>query len=194
MEILIREITKTYGEKQVFQKQSLRLPIGQTTVIMGASGCGKTTLMRLLLGLEQPDCGEILHMPKRTSVVFQEDRLCETCSAQENILLVLDKKKDAALSEFVEHEARQIGLLPEDLRKPVKQLSGGMKRRVALLRAMLYESDVLLMDEPFQGLDAATKEQTMQYVREKSKGKTVILITHDEQEANYFNSHNLIKL
>lgn len=189
-DIRIKNVSKTYGEKQVLSQLSKEFPAGETTVIMGVSGCGKTTLLRILLGLEKADSGEVTGMPERVAVLFQEDRLCEDVSAYENIALVLERKKTRtqkdAQKHHVEQEAAQVGITVEDLTQNVMELSGGMRRRIALLRALLYDADCVILDEPFKGLDAATKQIVMQYVKEKNAGKTTFLVTHDSAEADFF--------
>lgn len=189
-DIRIKNISKSYGEKQVLNHISKEFPAGETTVIMGASGCGKTTLLRILLGLEKADSGEVTGMPERVAVLFQEDRLCEDVSAYENIALVLERKTTRAQKDAqrrkIEQEAAQVGITEEDLQQNVMELSGGMRRRIALLRALLYDADCVILDEPFKGLDAATKQIVMQYVKEKIMAKTTFLVTHDAAEADFF--------
>lgn len=189
-DIRIKNISKAYGDKQVLNHISKEFPIGETTVIMGVSGCGKTTLLRILLGLEMPDNGEVIGMPEKVSVLFQEDRLCEDVSAYENIALVLERKRTHAQRDTqrhkIEREAAQVGIMAEDLKQNVMELSGGMRRRIALLRALLYDADCVILDEPFKGLDATTKQIVMQYVKEKTAGKTTFLVTHDAAEADFF--------
>ena len=166
-------------------------------MIMGASGCGKTTLLRILLGLEKADSGEVTGMPERVAVLFQEDRLCEDISAYENIALVLERKRTRAQKDaqkhHVEQEAAQVSITAEDLTQNVMELSGGMRRRIALLRALLYDVECVILDEPFKGLDAATKEIVMQYVKEKVAGRTTFLVTHEQAEADFFGG-NIWKL
>lgn len=195
--VRIKNISKTYGEKQVLSKLSKEFPAGETTVIMGASGCGKTTLLRILLGLEKADSGEVTGMPERVAVLFQEDRLCEDVSAYENIAFVLERKKTHAQRDAqkcrIEQEAAQVSITAEDLTQNVMELSGGMRRRIALLRALLYDADCVILDEPFKGLDAATKEIVMQYVKEKVAGRTTFLVTHEQAEADFFGG-NIWKL
>lgn len=196
-DIRIKNISKTYGEKQVLSQLSKEFPAGETTVIMGASGCGKTTLLRILLGLEMPDSGEVTGMPERVAVLFQEDRLCEDVSAYENIALVLERRKTRVQKDAqrrkIEQEAAQVSITAEDLTQNVMELSGGMRRRIALLRALLYDADCVILDEPFKGLDAATKEIVMQYVKEKVAGRTTFLVTHEQAEADFFGG-NIWKL
>ena len=188
--IRIKNISKAYGDKQVLNRISKEFPSGETSVIMGASGCGKTTLLRILLGLEMPDNGEVIGMPEKVSVLFQEDRLCEDASAYENIALVLERKRTRAQKDAqrrkIEQEAAQVGITAEDLTQNVMELSGGMRRRIALLRALLYEADCVVLDEPFKGLDAATKQIVMQYVKEKVTGRTTFLVTHEQAEVDFF--------
>lgn len=196
-DIRIKNISKAYGDKQVLNHISKEFPSGETTVIMGASGCGKTTLLRILLGLEKADSGEVTGMPERVAVLFQEDRLCEDVSAYENIVLVLERKRTRAQKDAqrrkIEQEAAQVGITAEDLTQNVMELSGGMRRRIALLRALLYDADCVILDEPFKGLDAATKEIVMQYVKEKVAGRTTFLVTHEQAEADFFGG-NIWKL
>lgn len=196
-DIRIKNISKAYGDKQVLNHISKELPSGETTVIMGASGCGKTTLLRILLGLEKADSGEVTGMPERVAVLFQEDRLCEDISAYENIALVLERKRTRAQKDAqkcrIEQEAAQVSITAEDLTQNVMELSGGMRRRIALLRALLYDADCVILDEPFKGLDAATKEIVMQYVKEKVAGRTTFLVTHEQAEADFFGG-NIWKL
>lgn len=189
-DIRIKNVSKTYGEKQVLSQLSKEFPAGETTVIMGVSGCGKTTLLRILLGLEKVDSGEVTGMPERVAVLFQEDRLCEDVSAYENIALVLERRKTRVQKDAqrrkIEQEAAQVSITAEDLTQNVMELSGGMRRRIALLRALLYDADCVILDEPFKGLDATTKQIVMQYVKEKTAGKTTFLVTHDAAEADFF--------
>lgn len=189
-DIRIKNISKAYGDKQVLNHISKEFPAGETTVIMGVSGCGKTTLLRILLGLEMPDSGEVTGMPEKVSVLFQEDRLCEDGSAYENIALVLERRKTRVQKDAqrrkIEQEAAQVSITAEDLTQNVMELSGGMRRRIALLRALLYDADCVILDEPFKGLDVTTKQIVMQYVKEKTAGKTTFLVTHDAAEADFF--------
>lgn len=180
--ITLKNICKSYGEKEVLTDFSHIFPAGKTTVIMGPSGCGKTTLLNLLLGLEQPDSGKIIGLEgARKSAVFQEDRLCENVGAVSNLRLASPRlsRKEA------EKMLCDLGL-SDALRQPVKEFSGGMKRRVAILRALCAEYDVLLADEPFQGLDESSKRHAMEYFQKRTQGRTVILVTHVEEEAKFF--------
>lgn len=179
MDIICKSISKSFGDLPVLRNLSFCFPEGKTSAIMGPSGCGKTTLLHLLLGLYKVDSGEILGLEgKQPAVVFQEDRLCDTLDAETNLRLVTGKRYGK--TELREH-FRQIGLTDYE-GKPVSELSGGMKRRVAILRAVLAESDFVVLDEPFQGLNKELKESVIEYVRKQTTGKTVVLVTHDSSE------------
>ncbi len=189
-DIVIRSLKKRYGDKTVFENLNLTLPVARTTAILAPSGYGKTTLLRLLLGLEKPDGGEILGLSGHVfSAVFQEDRLCESFSAAANLRLGAPGLPDAviqkALQDFgLEHVGNQ----------PVSSFSGGMKRRIALLRGLLAPSDFLILDEPFHGLDEALKKQVIRKTKEACSNKTVLLITHDPAEAEQLGAVSVIQL
>lgn len=179
-DIHIRNLSKSFGGKKVFDGLNLTIKSGVTTCIMASSGAGKTTLLRILMGLEATDGGRVAGSEgKRFSAVFQEERLCEYMTASDNIRLVLPPP--TGLPVILEGMDR-LGL-SGSRDQPVSELSGGMRRRVSILRALLAEYDVLFLDEPFKGLDEALKGQVMAYVKEKTAGKTVVFVTHDRAEA-----------
>ena len=148
---------------------------------MGPSGCGKTTLLRILMGFEKPDAGSITGMPEKLSAVFQENRLTEDFSGVENICLVLERGTRKERVELAEWHLARMGL-KDSMEQPVRELSGGMKRRVAIIRAVLAEANLILLDEPFKGLDEVTKDTVMEYFMESTKEKTTIVVTHDPLE------------
>lgn len=158
---------------------------------MGRSGGGKTTLIKLLMGLEKPTEGSIEGLfGKKLSAVFQEDRLCENLSAAANIRLVCRNH----VSDEELKSAFQRVCLNEVWRKPVRELSGGMRRRVAILRALFAEYDFLILDEPLKGLDEETKQKTAVYILEKTQGKTVLVVTHDEEEAKLLRAEKIVRM
>ncbi len=177
--IRVSHISKRYGEKEVLHDVSLLFPPG-VTCLMGASGIGKTTLIRLLTGLEAPDSGEISGVPKCIAMVFQEDRLAESLTVRGNLKLALGKCYDEQKAQ----EMLSRLLLPDVLPQTVSALSGGMKRRVALCRALLFDADLIVLDEPFKGLDEGTKTAAMDAVKAQA-GRQVLIVTHDEEEARY---------
>lgn len=178
--VCVKNLSKAFGNKQVLKNLNMTLRSGETTCIMAPSGAGKTTLLRILMGLERADSGSVTGLEKRKfSAVFQEERLCENMTAQDNIRLITP----TLAGQTVIQEMNRLGLA-DCSSQPVSELSGGMRRRVSILRALLAEYDVLFLDEPFKGLDDALKEQVMAYVKEKTNGKTVIFVTHDRSEAS----------
>ena len=173
-------ITKKFGENTVLDKFSREFAEGKVTAVLGRSGCGKSTLLNVLMGLMNPDGGEVVR-GERISAVFQEDRLCENLTASANIRLVTGRR---FTKERIAEELAAVGLA-DCADKPVRTLSGGMKRRTALVRALLAEYDELFLDEPFKGLDEETKRTVMEYVRDKTRGKTVVFVTHDKDECAF---------
>ena len=178
--LTIRGICKSFEGRSVLKNVSFDFPEAAVTALRGPSGCGKTTLVNIILGLLAPDEGEVL-LPAsaRTAAVFQEDRLIEHFSAARNVRLtapasVTDEQIRSALSE--------LGLAQEG-EKRVSEFSGGMRRRVAVIRAALFQPQFLLLDEPFKGLDEEMRERTAAFLRRNCAQATTILVTHDETEA-----------
>ncbi len=177
MDIQIRNLTQRFGSKTVFRDLSLTLEDGGLYGLTAPSGRGKTTLLRILMGLQKPDGGSVQPAGIRWSAVFQTDRLLPGRSAVEQLLFVRGSRRDrdnacAFLSGL---------LLENSLHQPVEQLSGGMQRRVAIARALWAESDCVLMDEPFTGLDEATLRQTAQFILTNRQGRTLLLSTHQKE-------------
>ena len=183
-EIRLENIYKRYGEAVVFEGFSETFKDGETVAVMGPSGSGKTTLLRMIMGLEKPDSGAVTGTEnERFACVFQENRLIDHCSAPENIRLVLEREVPA---EAIVEELKSVGIgtdSEEELTKPVSQFSGGMKRRVAIVRALMAEADTVILDEPFKGLDEELKKEVMGYVEDRIGASRLILVTHDEEEA-----------
>ncbi len=182
MDIVISNLTKRFGENTVLDRFCATFRAHELTCIMGPSGGGKTTLLNILMGLMPPDSGAVQGVPRLKSAVFQEDRLCEGFHAVSNVRLVCDKMMG---NDLIISHLERIGL-KDNLTKPVSEFSGGMKRRVAIVRAMLAPSDILFLDEPFKGLDDRTKRETMEYVRNNTNGRTVVLVTHNMEEVKVF--------
>lgn len=178
--IELKNVSKSYGENRVLSDISLYVGDSDRLCIMGRSGIGKTTLLRLLTRLEKQDDGEIKNDFRNISVVFQEDRLCEELSALTNVTLVSkDKTRARKLLS-------SLGLA-DSIERCVCELSGGMKRRVAIARALACDFDLLLLDEPFRGLDESTKKKVCAVLNEHTKGKALVLITHEREDAELLN-------
>ncbi|HHY82669.1 MAG TPA: ABC transporter ATP-binding protein [Clostridiales bacterium] len=180
MDIIVSNLSKSFGVNPVLVDFNAIFPGHELTCIMGPSGCGKTTLLNILMGLIKPDSGTVSGVPRLKSAVFQEDRLCESFNAVSNVRLVCSRKVETG--RIVSHLER-IGL-KGSLEQPVSELSGGMKRRVAIVRAILANSDIIFLDEPFKGLDVDTKKTVMQYLKDNLQGRTVIMVTHNIDEVN----------
>ena len=175
--IRLNDISKAYDGKQVLNHVSLSLDDG-VTCLMGASGRGKTTLLRVLLGLETPDGGQVEGRPDRIAVQFQEDRLVDTLTVGRNLKTALGRDYDEGAAEKC---LTALGM-PGCLGHRIDTLSGGMKRRVSLARALLYPAKLLVLDEPFQGLDAGTREAAVAAVREAARGCAALVVTHDPRD------------
>ncbi|MGI6357928.1 MAG: ATP-binding cassette domain-containing protein [Bacillota bacterium] len=189
MDIAVSDLTKSFGSQLVLDRFSATFRGGKATCIMGPSGCGKTTLLNILMGLVQPDSGQIRGIEQRAmSAVFQEDRLCEGFNAISNVRLV--SNRGIRHQQIIQH--LEIVGLKDSLAKPVSELSGGMRRRVAIVRAMLAPSEIVFLDEPFKGLDEATKQATMRYVKDNTQTKTVIMVSHSLEEAREFGAQLIV--
>ena len=210
--IIVKGIRKSFGTHVVLRDLSITFAPGGIYVIRGASGSGKTTLLRILAGLEQPDEGEVIRekreapesletsesMESRESLesrkilktrkadaagpvgmVFQESRLLSDLSAIRNVAYGVRGKIDQ-----VQLRAQLREVLPEaDLTLPVHQYSGGMRRRVEMVRAVFPGNGLLLLDEPFAGLDVENKKRTISYLLSRRKQATVICTSHDPAES-----------
>ncbi|MDO4275816.1 MAG: ATP-binding cassette domain-containing protein [Eubacteriales bacterium] len=185
----IRNLTKSYEGHKVLDQCSLTLEEGKVYALMGPSGCGKTTLLHILMGIVEKDEGSIEGIAgKEVSAVFQENRLFTFLSAGENAAAV--QKKAQKLEDINEILAE---ILPrESLNQMVQEYSGGMKRRAAIGRAMLAESDFIIMDEPFTGLDEETKNQVIQFIKKYRRGRTLIFSTHQEREAELLHGEKIV--
>lgn len=166
--------TVGYDDKAVLQHISVEFKPEKVYAITGESGIGKTTLLKVLCGIKKTDEGIVRGKEMVKACVFQENRLFEDYTALENVFATGRCSKDIAKVE----EALKELLPKEALDKPVKEYSGGMKRRVEIARAMLSESPVILMDEPFAGLDDKTKDSTIEFIEKNRKNRTILLTTH----------------
>ncbi len=178
--IRLVDVSAAFGDETVLEHVDLHIPAGTHAALMGPSGCGKSTLLRLIAGLISPSRGEISVHAERTSYVFQEPRLLPTRSALQNVNVVLGDKKGT-----LPHAEAWLNLtgLGDALDKRPAELSGGMRQRVNIARALAYGGDLFLLDEPFQGIDEKRKSGLIDLLTEKTRGKTLLLATHDITEA-----------
>lgn len=179
MLVSFQKVSLRLGEKEVLRDFSMDLQNKGIYGIIGPSGCGKTTLLNLIQGFLQPDAGEIALFSDRISAVFQENRLLPWYTVYQNIALAARRPVGR---EEVEALLRRL-CMPGELDSLPGSLSGGMARRVALARALLSESDILLLDEPFKGVDMACKRQCEKTLQALSGGRLTLLVTHDPGEA-----------
>ena len=180
MIVTLDHVDKSYAGQPVLRDVTARLT--GCTVLAGPSGGGKTTLARLILGLEQPDRGRV-EVSGTLAAVFQEDRLCPGLSALENVALACPRTVD---QQAICRGFEALGLDRQDWQKPAAQLSGGQKRRTAILRAMLAPADGVVLDEPFKGLDPAARRAAMEFVRRQAGDRFLLVITHDREEVQFF--------
>ena len=184
----VKNLCKAYGDRPVLETVSFTAGVG-VTALWGPSGVGKTTLLRILLGLEKPDSGELMGTAVRWSAVFQEDRLLEGLDAAGNLRFALGPAYDTRAAEAMLEE---LGLADVES-KPVGAWSGGMKRRLALARALLAPSEAIALDEPFTGLDDENRQRAIRAIRRAAETKPVILVTHDRTELNLLRA-NIVNL
>lgn len=182
----LKNIDFSYGDKSVLKDFSLSLPQKGAVCLFGASGLGKTTVLRLIAGLEKPDRGTVEGFEnKRITYIFQEDRLLPWRTAKENVALALATEPNAERKAVAQLSA--LGLANDADRYPA-EMSGGMCRRVAAARALAPESDVLLADEPFTGLDGENRRILASLLRKKAEEGLVLVVTHDNGDAALLNA------
>lgn len=182
----IKEISFSYFSKEkepeslVFDHFSTQFPVGEWSAVMAESGKGKTTLLKLIAGLLPLSSGQICYPMKepKFSFVFQENRLLESENVVRNLQFVNPGLSDVQIKEALQ----QVNFPVEYRNQKVRKLSGGEKRRIAILRALFAEYDILLLDEPFTGMDYKTKKMLISYMKKQTNQKTVLLITHDKED------------
>ena len=175
--LTIEHLTKQFGEKTLFR--DLCLTVDGPAVLWAPSGWGKTTLLRILMGLDTPTAGRVRGVG-RAAAVFQEDRLCPQLTALQNVTLVLPGSEKQYKGQ-IEVDFQQLGMDTAALALPAARLSGGQKRRTALLRALWAPGDTLLLDEPFTGMDPDTLAAAAALLRTRCGTEPVLLATHDRE-------------
>ena len=175
--LTVEHLTKQFGAKTLFR--DLSLTVDGPAVLWAPSGWGKTTLLRILMGLDTPTAGRVQGVG-RAAAVFQEDRLCPQLTAVQNVALVLPGSEKQYKAQ-IEADFQQLGMDMAAFALPAARLSGGQKRRTALLRALWASSDTLLLDEPFTGMDPGTLSASAALLRRRCTEKPVLLATHDRE-------------
>ena len=186
MNIKLEKIFKKYDNIQVMNDFNIELNDNNITCLLGPSGCGKTTMLNIIAGLVKQDLGDIEGIDnKKISYIFQEDRLLPWATVEENILLILESRYSR--EEMIKRTEKYLKMVNlDDFRHSYpEQLSGGMKRRVSIARAFAYGGDIVIMDEPFKGLDFELKKKIIEDVLKlwNEEKKMIIFVTHDRDEA-----------
>jgi NitT/TauT family transport system ATP-binding protein len=186
--IRLHDISKSFGDQVVLSHIDAFVPDGGVLRLAGPNGVGKSTLLKIVLGLIRADFGTIEGVEGcRLSAVFQENRLAPWLSAISNLRLAVPELSRAD----AERVLKDVGLELEDMNRTVNELSGGQQRRVALARAVAAPADIVCLDEPFTGIDAASMPTLTAYVADMLQGKDVLLVTHSDSQAEPFHAETL---
>lgn len=184
-DIIFKNFSFSYPDKEIYKNFNTVFPGGKINVVLGASGVGKTTLLNALTGLSGFD-GEIENMPKNVSYIFQSDRLVKTISVEKNLDFVLKNAiPDKTARKNAIYDMAKLLEISDVLKRLPTEISGGQAQRVQMARAFLYSSEVMLLDEPFKGLDVSLKTRLIKKFLELwgRDGRTVVLVTHDVYDA-----------
>lgn len=188
MSLTLKNIKKTFGDKLILDGFSYEFPDRGVYVITGESGIGKTTLLRIIAGLEEDFSGEISGNSS-ISMAFQEYRLFPTISALDNLVFTISNRKSEAVVSSAAKMLRELGIDDKDMRLLPEELSGGMKQRVSLARAFLKDAKILLLDEPTKELDPENAERVRKIIKSQGKARLVILVSHAEADLRIPDSH-----
>ena len=184
-DIIFKNFSFSYPDKEIYKDFNAEFLGGKINVVLGASGVGKTTLLNALTGLSGFD-GEIENMPKNVSYIFQSDRLVKTISVEKNLDFVLKNAIcDKTARKNATYDMAKLLEISDVLKRLPTEISGGQAQRVQMARAFLYPSEVMLLDEPFKGLDVSLKTRLIKKFLELwgRDGRTVVLVTHDVYDA-----------
>lgn len=174
--ISLKNIYKSFDGRAVLQEVNLSVAPAERVCLVGASGCGKSTLLSIAAGVLEPDSGDVMLCEGvRMAYLYQENRLLPWLTALENITVT------GVSEDYARAMLERVGLGADTHKKP-KQLSGGMKRRLAIARALAYGGDIYYLDEPLQGLDDGTAGQILRVMLEELTGKTALIVSHSSAE------------
>ena len=176
----LEKISVRYGEKTILSQCSLSLSPGEHIALMGPSGCGKTTLLRTALSLQTPDSGFVRSGAQRIAAVFQEPRLLPWYTAAENVNCVLSDRAETMPEALSWLNRLELGDAADQY---PSELSGGMQQRVSIARALAYSPQLLILDEPFKGLDVELVQRVSALILASLPDAAILLATHSEEEA-----------
>ena len=183
MALILNDVSKSFGEKILFSNLSVFFEEKGLYSLIGASGSGKTTLLRMIAGLDNDYSGGISGGGiENVSIMFQEYRLFPTLTAFENAIIPNADKNDVSLQSYALELFNTLGFNEAEMQLRPDQLSGGMKQRVSFIRAILRNKPILLLDEPTKELNESVRNAMTQIISSESKKRTVILVSHNENE------------
>ena len=180
--IKFENVFKSFEDKKIIENLNIEFPEKGLVCLFGESGIGKSTILNLISGLTKPDLGKIKGIEnKNFSYVFQDDRLIEWLNVLENVMIVVNGGKAFEKKKIAEDLLNEFELLDFKNKYP-HELSGGMRRKLSIARALAFSGDIFLLDEPFKGLDEKSKQKVANIILSKIKDKLVILVSHEDNE------------
>lgn len=192
MALEIKNLCKSFGEKVILSDFSFRFPEKGIYLLLGESGIGKTTLLRMISGLDSSYDGQILGGGlKNVSFAFQEYRLFPQLSAIDNVIFANYDRKDEAVTKEAKEMLCRLGIDEKDMSLLPSELSGGMKQRVSLARAFLRKSNALLLDEPTKELDEQNARAVLSEIKRQGDSRLVIMVSHNAQDADELNAFKI---
>lgn len=189
----IKNLSKSFDGKTLFSNFNLSFNDKGVYAIIGESGIGKTTLLRMIAGLDNEYTGEIVGGgPENVSFAFQEYRLFPWLSAIDNVIFAISDRKNEAVCKKAYDMLLTLGFSENDMNLTPNELSGGMKQRVSIARAMLFDRPILLLDEPTKELDPGNAQTVRRLIIEESRRRLVILVTHRQEDVSLLNAEEIL--